>query len=239
MSSPYVCITCRRTISHLRRNKSFQWHSKATFNSLIGTPQSSASEQQKYNYADSTRGFQGGEARENQRLPRRSPATRRATKEPADALESMFEDTLKQQSIRQSAHSSEVSQQTPYSIKSYEHGEQFKKMLQEERPLDDCWSFFVEHFGPSAWKNGSITRSSWPASLKSGVPRMLRLIRDKRKEQPLRDDVPTFPEVIIVAFELGILRGTQWVQIVTTLIDSIVEVGVTTEKGQSLLSTLR
>ncbi|KAJ8065569.1 hypothetical protein OCU04_006248 [Sclerotinia nivalis] len=238
MSSPYVCITCRRTISHLRRNKSFQCHSKAAFNSLIGASQSSTSEEHKQNYAESTRGFQGGDSRESQALPRRPPAIRHATKEPADALESMFEDTLKQQSIRQPARVSEPFQRTSSSVKSYQHGEQLQEMLRKERPLNDCWSFFLEHFGPTAWKNGSITRSSWPPSLKSGVPLLLRLILDKRKEQPLRDDVPTFPEMIRVTFELGLLRGTQWVKMITTLITSISEVGVATEQGQTLLAEL-
>ncbi|KAB8297200.1 hypothetical protein EYC80_002576 [Monilinia laxa] len=167
------------------------WHSKATFNSLIGTPQSSANEQHEQHHADSSRGFQGGETRNSQALPRRQPATRHATKDSVDALESMFEEALKQQSIGQPVHVAELSQQTSSSVKSYEYGEQFKKMLKEERPLGDCWSFFVEHFGPAAWRNGSIVRSTWPASLKSGVPSLLRLIRDKRKEQPFQVGLTT------------------------------------------------
>ncbi|KAG4025760.1 hypothetical protein MFRU_051g00250 [Monilinia fructicola] len=238
MSSPYICITCRRTISHLRRNKSFQWHSKATFNSLIGTPQSSANEHHEQYHADLSRGFQGGETRNIQALPRKQPTTRHATKDSADALESMFEEALKQQSIRQPVHAENLTQKTSSSVRSYEYGEQFKKMLKEERPLGDCWSFFVEHFGPVAWKNGSIVRSSWPASLKSGVPSLLRLIRDKRKEQPFCNDVPTFSEMILVAFELGLLRGTQWIQMIVTLIRSILEVGLNTVKGQELLNEL-
>ncbi|KAI9646214.1 hypothetical protein NHQ30_005654 [Ciborinia camelliae] len=239
MSSPYVCVTCRRIISHLRRNRPLQWHSKATFNSLIGTPQSSASEQHKQDtYAESTRGFQGGKTRDNQTLPRRPPAIRHATKEPVDALESMFEETLKQQSISQPVRASELPLQTSCSVKSYEHGEQFQKMLREERPLSDCWSFFVEHFGPTAWKDGSISRTSWPASLKTGVPSLLKITRDRRKEQPFRDDVPPFPEMISVTLELGLLRGAQWVQMITILLNAILEVGVATEKGKLLLSEL-
>ncbi|ESZ97591.1 hypothetical protein SBOR_1992 [Sclerotinia borealis F-4128] len=235
MSSPYICITCRRTISHLRRNKPLQWQSKATFNSLIGTPQSSANEQ---SHEGSTRGFQGGDIRHSQKPRQRPPAPRHATKMPVDALESMFEETRKKQSIHQPARISELSRQTSSSMKSYEHAGEFKKMLREECPLGDCWSFFVEHFGPSAWKNGSVSRTSWPDSLKSGVPELLRLIGDKRKEQPLRDDVPTFPEMIVVTFELGLLRGTQWIKMIIILIKSILEVDVTSEKGQSLLSEL-
>lgn len=238
MSSPYVCMTCRQAISHLRRNKAFQWHSKATFNSLISTPQSSTSEQHKEDYAESTRGFQGGETRNRPKLPRRPPATRHATREPADALESMFEDTLKQQSIRQPTRTSELSQRTSSTVKAYQDGEKLKELLRDERPLNDCWSFFVEHFGPTAWKNGTISRNSWPVYLKSTVPRMLRLIRDQRKQQPLRNDVPTFSEMILVTLELGLLRGTQWVQMITTLIDSILEAGLTTTEGQTLLSEL-
>lgn len=238
MTSPYVCITCRRTIGHLRRNKSLQWHSKATFNSLIGALPRSANEQHKQNEIESTRGFQGGNHRDSQTLPRRPPATRHATKEPADALEAMFEDALKQQPIRQPVHASEFSQQITCSVESYEHGELLTRMLREERPFNDCWAFFVEHFGPTAWKNGSISRASWPASLKSSVPLLLRLIGDRRKEQPFRNDVPTFPEMIMVTFELGLLNGTQWIKIITTLINSIIEVGATSEKGQLLLSEL-
>ncbi|KAK6601574.1 glutathione S-transferase [Botrytis cinerea] len=238
MSSPYVCITCRQALSHLRRNKSFQWHSKATFNSLISTPPSSTSEQYKQDGAASTRGFQGGETRNRPKLPRRPPATRYATREPADALESMFEDTLKQQSIRQPTRTSVLSQRTSSTVKAYQDGEQLKEMLRAECPLNDCWSFFVEHFGPTAWKNGTISRNSWPVYLKSTVPRMLRLIRDQRNEQPLRNDVPTFSEMILVTFELGLLRGTQWVQMITKLIESIIAAGVTTAEGQKLLSEL-
>ncbi|QSZ34928.1 hypothetical protein DSL72_007790 [Monilinia vaccinii-corymbosi] len=238
MSSPYVCVTCRRTISHLRRNRSLQWHSKATFNSLIGTPQSSASEQPKQNHADSTRGFQGGEIRDSQALPRRPPATLHATKDSANALESMFEETLKQQSTRQAVHLPELPQQKLSSVRSYEYVEQLQRMLKQKRPIGDCWSFFVEHFGPTAWRNGSITRYSWPATLKPEVPALLRLIIKEREEQPFRDDVPTFSEVILATFELGLLDGIEWIQLITTLIGSILKVGLRTVKGHKLLSEL-
>lgn len=239
MSSPYICITCRRTISHLRRNKSFQWHSKAAFNSLIGTSQTSAKDQHERDErdeADSTRGFRVSETRDNRSLP---PVTRHATKEPVDALESMFEDTLKRQSnVQPSSYRASFPQQTSCSVIALEHAEKLQKMLRGRHPIGDCWAFFVEHFGPTAWNNGTVSRTSWPATLKSEVPILVGLIREKRKEMPLRDDLPPFSEVIRITFELGLLRGAQWTRIIIILLQHIQDVGVTTVEGLQLVIEL-
>lgn len=153
-------------------------------------------------------------------LERKRRTTRRSpTQDPGDHLESLFSE-----SIKPPASPSKLPSQAPASIIPYQNAEVLKKMLIDNNcPAIESWSFFLEHFGPSAWKRDAINRNSSPSYLYirdgsySGRA-LLNRIMQARDEDLFSTTLPTFTEVSSVYSQLGILHGQDWADMMFALI---------------------
>ena len=101
-------------------------------------------------------------------------------------------------------------------------------MADHSCPAIESWSFFLEHFGPGAWKSDSISRNTSPAYVYmrdgsySGRALLLRIIQARDKD-PFSTTLPTFTEVSSVYSQLGVLNGTDWADMVFSLIARLLE----------------
>ena len=96
-------------------------------------------------------------------------------------------------------------------------------LIDNNCPAIESWSFFLEHFGPSAWKRDAINRNSSPSYLYirdgsySGRA-LLNRIMQARDEDLFSTTLPTFTEVSSVYSQLGILHGQDWADMMFALI---------------------
>jgi len=111
----------------------------------------------------------------------------------------------------------------PPEIELERHIEELSEMLENRLPLQDCWSFFLRHFGPAAWKAGTINRATHPTHLKIIAPQLLERIMKAKSADPFSDNLPTYTELTLPFFELGILTGRDWTEMMTTLLVNILE----------------
>ena len=236
MSSLYVCRACCRKLGRIQHPKSPQWTTQATFISLSDSQKPKAEQGTRESLLDlgniegSSRGRYAGFSLERRRQTHRQSAIQ----DPGDHLESLFAE-----SIKSPISPSELSSQAPASIIPYKNAEILKKMLADNNcPAIDSWSFFLEHFGPGAWKRDVINRHSSPSYLYirdgsySGRALLNRIIQ-ARDEGPFSTTLPTFTEVSSVYSQLGILHGQDWADMMFALIARLLEFQKTEPKDRT------
>jgi pentatricopeptide repeat protein len=112
-------------------------------------------------------------------------------------------------------------------------------LADDSRHAVDCWQFFLEHFGPDAWRKGSIDRKSSPSYLYirdgsySGRALLKRIIRAK-DDDPFSTTLPAFTEVTTVYAQLGILHGPDWADMMFSLIERILKYRESPSKDDKL-----
>ncbi|PQE02933.1 pentatricopeptide repeat domain-containing protein [Rutstroemia sp. NJR-2017a BVV2] len=205
MSVPHICSTCRRTIGQIISGKNLRKYS--AFVSLSSDPRTPAKGKQRDDYPPPANNLKA-------RTIQPRPLVSRP--EPGDALEALFEEASKK------------GLNEPPEIELERHIEELSEMLENRLsgkpvPLRDCWSFFLHHFGPAAWKAGTINRATHPTHLKIIAPQLLEQIMKAKSADPFSDDLPTYTELTLPFFELGILTGRDWTEMMTVLLVNILE----------------
>jgi pentatricopeptide repeat protein len=240
MSLPYICQACSRKLSRIRHPDTSQW-ARATFVSLSEGPKRKAEQRPR----DSLLALGNIEGASKWRyaengLERKKRTTHQPTaKDPGDRLESLFAE-----SIKPPASPTKLSPNPPSSIIPYQNAEILKKKLADSScPAEDSWQFFLEHFGPEAWRNDAINRTSSPSYLYirdgaySGRALLNRIIQAK-SEDPLSTKLPTFTEVLSVYSQLGILHGQDWADMMFSLIGGLLKCQETPSKDLVLEETI-
>jgi len=242
MNSSHICLACRRRISRVQLRKPAQWHLRATFISLARNPRTTTDEKpgddllDLENNADSV---EKGYAAVPDRRKRVPPLGRNNT---ADQLEALFEESLTPPTFPG------ISPSPAKFLESYKKAETLKGMLED----DNCsavlsWHYFLEHFGPEAWRRGAIDRETLPTHTRNryyngyGKALMSRIVQAK-DEDPSSNTLPTFTEVSKVFSQLGILHGRDWASLMFSLIGKILAENRASPKDlvlhQNLLSDL-
>jgi pentatricopeptide repeat protein len=221
MNASHICSGCRRRLSQSRGAKAFQWHPRATFISLANsnntriTTDETAKEDLLKLGDESRRGkvSQAGIYLETRRRTRRPTSNHN----PGDLLEALFE-----QSLKQPAPAANPPPQIITSLEPYKNAETLKEMLDgDDFSVAECWQFFVEHFGPDAWKTGSIDKKSSPSYLENRARTLIRQVIHAKKNDPFSQTLPLVTEVSTICFQLEMLHGLEWVQLMLNLLASI------------------
>ncbi|PVH86956.1 hypothetical protein DL98DRAFT_510408 [Cadophora sp. DSE1049] len=215
MSSPHICLACRRTIRQLRSTTVVQWRSRATFISLSNnkprrTGASSSKGEQLRSEEDD--GFSATP-------PRRKPVRTRKDV-PGDVLESLFEQTIHPQPPEVEDHTDHESILEPY-----QKVQDLSKMMKDGAPYPDQWAFFVENFGPAVQRAKGIERISMPSFLRPTISSMWHsIVQAKENGHPLPESLPTTTEMSRVYMELGYLHGHDWIEMVSHPLRTILKI---------------
>ncbi|TAQ85683.1 hypothetical protein B7494_g5995 [Chlorociboria aeruginascens] len=217
MNAYHICSACRREINRIRPDKLLQWHSRASFISLVPGPQNTEKRWKdgSHRSAEQNSGHNSSSGSSYTKPRRRAPA--KENPDTADVLESLFEDSL--HAPRNPDRS--PSKPTPSALEPYQHFTTLRRMMKDKnRGLLDSWEFFVKHFGPDAWQKGLIDRKSCPTYLKSTARELLGAIISAKDRDPFSEELPTIVEVTRIYSELTCLRGDDWTAMVLSLTDS-------------------
>jgi pentatricopeptide repeat protein len=226
MGSPYICLTCCRRLSRIRRPNNLQWYAKAGFISLSDGPKHKTEQGSR----DSLLGLGDVGGASSGRLAKLGLSRKKrwnrgsTAKDPLDHLESLFAE-----SIKPPASSSNSPLQAPASIIPYQNAEVLKKMVADDScPAIDSWQFFLEHFGPGAWRKGTISRSSLPSYLyirdgRYSVRSLMNRIISAKDADPFSTTSPSFTEVSAVYSQLGALHPLDWADMMFSLIGGLLK----------------
>lgn len=234
MNSSYICLACRRKGSQIRAGKAVQWlprRDRATFISLTSSIQTTKDNPPKEDLLDLEKEM----GKKKDRVPRailekRSRKSRYTnTNTAGDQLESMFEEMLKSPTS-----AAMDSSNPPVSLQIYKNAETLKDMIAAKNSsASEAWQFFLEHFGPDAWRDGSIDNASSPVYLyarrgeigyrgeyigRGLVDKIVAAMHSGSASTTL----PTFTQVSRTYLQLGILHGTDWSKMMFSLIGAIV-----------------
>jgi pentatricopeptide repeat protein len=223
MSSPYICQACCRRIGRVRQPNILQWRPRATFVSLSDGPKQKAGHKPRDRLRDI--GNIEGKGRHADPIPDKKKRARRpAVQDPGDHLESLFAESIKAPTTL-----SKLPPQDLPTITPYQNAEILKKKVGDvDSPAIEAWSFFLEHFGPGPWKSDAINRNTSPPyiymrdGLYSGRALILRIVQ-ARDDDPFSTILPTFTEVMSVYSQLGVLNGTDWTDVLFSLIARLLE----------------
>jgi pentatricopeptide repeat protein len=217
MSVPHICSTCRRTIGQIISGKNLRKYS--SFVSLSSDPRTSVKDKRRDDPPPPA----------NTLKPRTTqPKPSGSRPEPGDVLEALFEEATKKgpNESPTSTRLTSLAHEAP-EIELERRIEELSEMLESRPgkplPLLDCWSFFLRHFGPTAWKAGTINRATHPTHLKIIAPQLLEQIMKAKSADPFADNLPTYTELILPFFELGILTGREWTGMMVTLLVNILQ----------------
>ena len=237
MISSYICRACRQKINQIRLEKALQWlpkRNKATFISLSSDPQNPKNRKSSKHISnvghDAGKKRQGNPREGSERKKR--PFQSRTADARHDELESMFEEILTEPSTSRLKHS-----KSSKSLDLYKHAETLKNMVADQKCSPEiAWRFFLEHFGPDAWKNGSITKASSPSHLYArrtgttdykreciGRALLMKIADWSSQSHSSSTTYPTFTEVSRVYLQLGILHGSEWSKMMISLIGNILK----------------
>ncbi|KAH6719770.1 hypothetical protein BKA61DRAFT_222082 [Leptodontidium sp. MPI-SDFR-AT-0119] len=212
MSSPHICLACRRTVNQIRPASVVQWRSRATFISLSNKkPRRSTAREPRGNQLDPAEELEKGDNGSTARLLRRKPSQSRTT-DPGDVLESLFEKTIHPSSLPKD----EEPQEFQSALEPYQRVHELNLMMENEAPFPDQWAFFLEHFGPAAQLARGRDRISMPSYLGSTINLMWKaIVEAKEKDHPLPESLPSTTEISRVFMELGYLNGQDWIDMVS------------------------
>jgi pentatricopeptide repeat protein len=223
MVSSHICLACRRRLGQIGTPRGVQSPLRASFVSLSG---SSKITDQRGRDSLLHLGDNGDRRKGvyHEAVWERTNRARRPTntKEPGDHLESLFAE-----SIKLPASLSTTTSKPSIHVNPYQNAETLRQMLADETcPVIDSWQFFLLHFGPDAWKQGSMDRKSMPSYLYlrdgaySGRALLQRIVRAKDVDSH-STTLPSFTELTRVYSQLGILHGQDWASLMHSLIGKI------------------
>ncbi|KAG4444071.1 hypothetical protein IFR05_000424 [Cadophora sp. M221] len=213
MSSPHICLACRRTVNQIRLASVVQWGSRATFISLSNNNKARkpAGREPRGNQLDPAEELEKGNDVSTARLPRRKPNPPRTTN-PGDVLESLFEQTIHPSSVS----NGEEPQEFQSALEPYQRVHELNMMMENKAPFPDQWAFFLEHFGPAAQLAKGRDRIAMPSYLGPTINLMWRaIVEAKEKDHPLPESLPSTTEISRVFMELGYLSGHDWIDMVS------------------------
>lgn len=204
-------------------HKVVQWHSKATFISLSDSQQTTTDDKSRDdllklgNVDDGKKkrhvGISAIQERRKQMPRQPSPYN------DGDLLEALFEESLKQPTPESNDNPQPITTVTPFV-----HADTLRKMLADKScVVGDAWKYFVEHFGPEAWKKGSIGQRTLPGNLHLSRNLLARRLIAAKREDPFSSDLPTVTEFLKVYCQLGQLFCRDWVEIMLVLLESLIK----------------
>ncbi|KAI9055478.1 hypothetical protein LZ554_000432 [Drepanopeziza brunnea f. sp. 'monogermtubi'] len=214
MSSPHICLACRRRLGQLRPPRLVQWRSRATFISLssnkppatrdVRPPEGTSKAEVRSRPAD---GNQDDSVRVRKIASQPTPG---------DVLETLFEQTIQPPSARVVTKTLDDPQR---SKDLYKAVEKLKDMVASSHPVKDAWAFFLEHFGPEATEAriGEFSKQTRvvPAYVVSTAYSLLNRLIQAKSNDPLSPSLPSSTEVLKVFHQIGSLRGREWHRLVS------------------------
>ena len=152
-------------------------------------------------------------------IPERRKQRPRIPHNDGDLLEALFEQSLK----LPSAEAKEVPQSIT-SMEPYIHADTLRKMLADKScSIGDAWRFFVEHFGPEAWKRGLIDQRTSPRNIMRTKIALSKKIAEAKLLDPFSLDLPTVTEFSKVYSQMGMLHGQEWVAMMLSLLECLIK----------------
>ena len=149
--------------------------------------------------------------------PERKKQTHRQPFNDGDQLEALFEESLRQPS---------EAKETPppvTSVEPYIQADNLRRMLADQNfAVGDSWQFFVEHFGPEAWRRGSINQRTTPSYLQHIEKILGKRITEAKRNDPFSVDLPTVTKFSKIYSQLSVLQFQQWVDMVVGLLESLI-----------------
>lgn len=227
MNSSHFCLAFRRKLSNALLRKAVQWRpygNRASFISLRNTPPAA---REKSNRGLSDLGI--GSSGQNKTIPkslleRRQPIRPTPVVSAGDQLESLLDDTIKNQQPATTEPAISTS-----SLHIYENADILKGLIADKSSsAEDCWQFFIQHFGPSPWKKGFIDGISSPSYLYTrnggyvGRDLMMNVVSAKDRD-PMSATLPSYTRISQTYLELGILHGTDWADMMLGLIRNVLK----------------
>ena len=220
MNPSYICLACRRSLSRNRLQKVIQWRPKATFISLSNEPSNTADDKSREDLLNlgnvddaEKKRFAGARALQERR--------RQAPRQPSpyndgDLLEALFEESLKEPSTEKPPPT--------ISVEPYIHADTLRQMLaKKDGSVAEAWTFFVEHFGPEAWKEGKIDERTVPKRLHSSNNLLVRKLIAAKRMDPVSLELPTIAEFTKIYSQLGMLRCSSWSEAMLVLLESLMK----------------
>ena len=221
MNSSHICLACRRTLSRARLHKAVQWHPKATFISLSANPPTTTDEKSREDLLDLGNVEDGSRKRHigvGAILERRKQIPRQPSDD-GDQLEALFEESLKQPPSEAKESPAPLT-----SVQPYIQADNLRRMLADKSyAIGDTWRFFVEHFGPVAWRTGSITPRTSPSYLHYAQRELAKKVIEAKRNDPLSLDLPTVTEFSKLYSQLGVLQSSEWVDMMLILLESLIK----------------
>lgn len=189
MSTPHICLSCRRALAQLRTKRVVPWQQRATFISLSNRTSQTTTETAVGNGLAQARGREAPKAvAERQRKPKQKNNGLREDRSSNHSLESLFQETL-----HPSTSHNQVPVQPSTVLELYKNVDTLKKILLQGGEEADAWLFFVEHFGPDAEKHPFDKTLVTRALMKD-------VIMAKRKH-PLSESLPNVTEVSTISYQ--------------------------------------
>jgi pentatricopeptide repeat protein len=146
-------------------------------------------------------------------LPRRKPISRATNSNPADLLESLFEQSVAPPDVEQ-----DRAQILRPSLERYKTVEMLKSMLVNETDPVDSWDFFVQHF---SLHSGNHSQETIPSYLLSTAKQLLRQVIDAKVKTPISGGLPTCTAISTIYAQLGILHEADWAELMQNLLSSL------------------
>ncbi|KAL2074704.1 hypothetical protein VTL71DRAFT_8483 [Oculimacula yallundae] len=219
MSSPHICLACRRTANRIRPARVVQWSSRATFISLSDKPQKAADGEPTSGQSNPREESKVEYDERIPRHPKRRPGRARSSN-PGDVLESLFEQT-----IHPTPPKIEEQADVHSALEPYHKVQELTRMMSEKAPYPDQWAFFIENFGPDAQRARAKYRIDMPTYLRPTIHLLWKAIADaKEHDHPLPDSLPSATEISKVFMELGYLHAKYWIVMVSHLLRTLLKV---------------
>ncbi|KAL3426000.1 putative glutathione s-transferase [Phlyctema vagabunda] len=219
MNPAHICAPCRRRVTQVRRDRILQWYQRATFISL-STPE--VSNEPKKKETENTRGNKPQQPTANGVRDKSGQVRPSRNKFPGfssqagDVLESLFAENVK--------NSPPITKQTPTPLKafkSYKNVDTLNQMIADgPTQLPAAWKFFVEHFSPDLSQN-LPRKPSLPTIIKHTAERLIQELTKAKKEDPFSSDLPSVTEITRIGHAVGVVRGSEWVQLMFGLLDGL------------------
>ncbi|KAG0652149.1 Pentatricopeptide repeat-containing [Hyphodiscus hymeniophilus] len=230
MNSSYICLACRRSLSRKRPHKAIQWRPRATFISLSDNASKSTDGRSREGILQlgnvenekKRRYVSLGSTQEGKKPPRQpSPHI------DGDLLEALFEESLKDPSPDAAKPSQSISLVEPYI-----HANTLRTMLADkDGSVVDAWKVFVGHFGPEAWRNGSIDQRTVPRYLHLSRNLLTKKYLEAKRRDPFSLDLPTVTEFSKVYSQLGELRSGNWCEAMLILLENLIKLDHSSPDG--------
>lgn len=218
MNSNHICSTCRRSLlAKVCRESTPQSRAASSFVSFRN-PQTTTDGK---SLTDLPLIGEVGSFRDdkNERLyvPRLWRRPKPLRNSHADLLESLFEEGLTTTSQGRPVPSHTEQNDA---LRVYGHLETVKRLLQDDKPIEEIWQVFVSHLGPAAWISGDKSIPKPPSFAAVTGILLRRLVLSRRKSQTVAG-LPSVTDILTTYASLGLQRLTAWNDLVSDLINKL------------------